>query len=77
MLWLSILVSLLIFIFHCFNGGYKATHLEVVRVPLLVGGSILCQRGRQALSFLLTWGLLTHFTPLLFCLALPTIDPVP
>ena len=41
--------------------------------PLLVGGSILHQTGRQALSFLLTRGLLTHFTPPLFCLALPTM----
>ena len=38
-----------------------------------MGGSILHQRGRQILSFLLTWGLLTHFTPPLLCLALPTM----
>ena len=49
-LWLSILVSWLISIFVVFNGGYEATHLQVARVPLLVGGSIPCQRGRQVLS---------------------------
>ena len=44
MLWLSILVSWLISILFIFNGGYAAT-------PLQVGGSILCQRNRQMLSF--------------------------
>ena len=63
MLWLSILVSLLIFVFIILNEGYEATPLQVARVPLLVGGSILHWRGRQALSFLLTWGVLTHVTP--------------
>ena len=55
--------------------GMKATPLQVARVPLLVGGSIPHQRGRQALSFLLTWGLLTHFTPPCFvwpCLPWPS-----
>ena len=40
-----------------------------------MGGSILHQRGRQVLSFLLTWGVLTHFTPPLFfwpCLLWPS-----
>ena len=44
-----------------------------MRIPLLVGRSIPCQRGRQMLSFLLTQGLLTHFPPLHFCLVLPTM----
>ena len=50
MLWLSILVSWLVFIFIIFNGGYEATPLQAVKVPLLEGGSILHQRGRQVLS---------------------------
>ena len=54
---------LVIFIFLISNGGYEATPLQVARVPLSVGGGILCQRGRQVLSFLLIWGILTHFTP--------------
>ena len=74
MLWLSILVSWLIIVFIIFNGGYEATPLWEARVPLLVGGSILHQGGRQALSFLLTWGVLTCFTPPLFGLA--NCDPV-
>ena len=73
MIWVLILVSSLIFIFHCFNGMYKVTPLQAVRVPLLLGGSIPHQRGRWALSFLLTQGLLTHFTPPCFYLALPTM----
>ena len=63
MFWLLILVSWLVFIFVIFNGGYEATPLQAVRVPLLVGGSIPHQRGRQASSFLLKQGVLTHFTP--------------
>ena len=43
------------------------------RVSLLVGRSILHQRGRQTLLFFLTLGLLTHFAPPCFCLALPTM----
>ena len=75
MLWLSILVSsFLIFIIS--NGGYEATPLQVARVPLLVGRSILHQRGRQMLSFLLTQGLLTHFTPPCFMFGLAYHDPV-
>ena len=73
MLSLSVLVSWLISILVIFDGGYEATPLQVVGIPLVVGGSILCQRGRQALSFLLTWGVLAHFTPPLFCLALLTM----
>ena len=71
MLWLSILVSWLVSIFIIFDGGYEATPLQVVRVHLLVGGSIPHQRSRQVLSLvLLTWGVLTHFTPpVLFGLA--------
>ena len=38
-----------------------------------MGRSILCQRGRQTLSFFLTWGLPSHFPPLHVCLALPTM----
>ena len=49
--------------FIIFNGGYKATPLQVARVPLLVGESIPCQRCRQALSFLLTWGYLPVLLP--------------
>ena len=67
--WFSLLISFSVLS----NGGYEATPLQVERVPLLVGGSILHQTGRQVLSFLLTWGVLTHFTPPLFCLALPTM----
>ena len=51
MLWLSIQVSWLIFILVVFVGEYEATTLQVLRVPLMVGGSIPCQRGRQVLSF--------------------------
>ena len=61
--------------FVVFNGGYEATPLWAVRVPLLVGRSILHQRGRQALSFLLTWGVLTCFTPP-FLFGLANHDPV-
>ena len=60
-------------IFIISSGGYEATPLQVARVPLLVGRSILHQRGRQILSFLLTWGLLIHFTPPVLCLAFPTM----
>ena len=70
--WLSILDSLFP-IFVVPNGGYEPIPLQVVRVPLLVGRSILHQRGRLTLSFFLTQGLLTHFTPPCFCLALPTM----
>ena len=57
MLWLSILdCSFSIFVIS--HGGYDATPLQAVRVPLLVGRSILHHGGRQIL-----WGLLTHFTP--------------
>ena len=69
---LSILDSLFS-IFVISSGGYEATPLQVARVPLLVGRSILYQRGRQMLSSFLTQGLLTHFTPPCFCLALPTM----
>ena len=73
MLWLSIPVSLFL-AFVISNGGYEATPLQVACVPLFVHRSILHQRGRQTLSFLLTQGLLTHFTsPPLLCLALPTM----
>ena len=43
------------------------------RVPLLVGGNIWHQRGRQMLSFLLTQGYLPVSLPPLLCLALPTM----
>ena len=72
MLWLSILVSLFL-IFIISNGGYEATPLQAAKVPLMVGRSTPHKRGRQMLSFLLTQGLLTHFTPPLLCLALPTV----
>ena len=75
MLWLSILVSSFL-IFIVSNGWYEATPVQVARVPLLVGRSIPCQRGRQMLSFLLTWGLLTHFTPPCFMFGLAYHDPV-
>ena len=64
------LASLCFFV--VFNGGYEATPLWTARVPLLVGGSILHQGGRQALLFLLTWRYLPISLPPL-CLALPTI----
>ena len=70
--WLSILDSSF-FIFVIYHGGYEATPHQVVRVSLLVGRSILHQRGRQTLSFFLTQRLLIHFTPPCFCLALPTM----
>ena len=69
--WLSILDSSFS-LFVISHGGYEATPLQAVRVPLLVGRSILHQRGRQMLFFL-TWGLLTHFIPPCFCLTLPTM----
>ena len=69
---LSILDSLFS-IFVISHGGYEATPLQAARVPLLVGRSILHQRGRQMLLIFLTWGLLTCFTPPFFCLALPTV----
>ena len=62
-----------VFVFIDSNGGYEATPLQVVRVPLSVGRSIPHQRGRQMLSFLLTWGVLTCVTPPLLGLALPTM----
>ena len=70
MLWLLIVVSFFL-IFVIYNGGYEVTPLQVARVPFLVGRSILHQRGTQMSSFLLTRGLLTHFTPPVLCLALP------
>ena len=73
--WLLILDSSF-FIFVISHGGYEATPLQVARVPLLVGRSIPHQRGRQMLSFFLTWGLLTHFTPP-FLFGLAYHDPVP
>ena len=63
----------IIFIFIISNGGHEATPLQVVRVPLLVVGSFLHQRGIQMLSFLLTWGYLPITLPPLLCLALPTM----
>ena len=65
---------LLFIVFIISSGGYEATPLQVVRIPLLVGRSIPHQRGRQMSSFLLTQGLLTHFTPPIYCLALPTVN---
>ena len=70
--WLLILDSSFP-IFVISNGGYEPTPLQVVRVPLLVGSSILHQTGRQTLSFFLIQGLLAHFTCPCFCLALPTV----
>ena len=58
--------------FVVFNGGYEATPLWAVRVPLLVGESIPHQGGRQALSFLLIWGYLPLSLPP-FCLAFSTM----
>ena len=75
MLWLSILVSSFL-VFVISNGGYEATPLQAVCVPLLVGRSIPHQRGRQALSFLLTQGLLTCFTPPFVMFGLAYHDPV-
>ena len=65
MLWLSILVSFFL-IFVISNGGYEATPLQAVRIPLLVGRSILHQRGRQMLSFLMTWGYYLFQSPLFY-----------
>ena len=77
MLWLSILISLLIFVFHHFSKeGIKPPLYRQWGIPLLVGGSIPHQRGRQALSFLLTWGLLTCFTPPFVLFGLAYCDPV-
>ena len=75
MLWLLILVSWLGFIVCHLQWRVWSPPLQVARVPLLVGGSIPHQRGRQALSFLLTWGYLPVSLPLvLFGLAYH--DPV-
>ena len=52
MLWLSILVSWLVSILVIFDGGHEATPVQPVMVPLLVGWSIPCQRGRKVLSFI-------------------------
>ena len=76
MLWLSVLVSFF-FIFVVSSGGYEAIPLQAARDPLLVGMSILHQIGRQMLSFLLTWGLLTCFTPPCYMFGLAYCDPVP
>ena len=67
----------IIFVFFISNGGYEATPLQAVRVPLLVGGSIPHQGGRQMLSFLLTQGVLTHFIPPFVMFGLPYHDTVP
>ena len=53
--------------------GIKPLPLQVARVPLLVGGSILHQRFGQSLSFLLTMEVTDPFHSPLFCLALPTM----
>ena len=59
--------------FIVFNGGYEATPLWVVRVPLPVGGSILHQGGRcQFFPFPNVEGYLTVSLPP-SCLALPTM----
>ena len=73
MLWLSILVSFFL-VFIISSGGYEVTPLQAVRVPLLVGRSIPCQRGRQIIVIPLDTGVtyLFHSSPVL-CLALPTI----
>ena len=73
MLWLLILASFSSFIFIISDRGNEATPLQVVRDPLSVGENVPYQGGRQVLLFLLTQGLLTHLTPPLFCLALPTM----
>ena len=57
-------------------GGYEATPLQAGRVLLLVGGSILHQRGIQMLSFLLTQGIITFFTPPFVLFGLAYCDPV-
>ena len=75
MLWLLILVSFFL-VFIISSEGYEATTLQVVSIPLLMGRNIPHQRGRQMLSFLLTWGLLTHFTPPCFMFCLAYHDPV-
>ena len=69
--WFSLLLSF----FVLSNGGYEVTLLQVAWVPLLVGGSIPHQRGRQMLSFLLTQGYLPVSLPPLFvwsCLPWPS-----
>ena len=75
MLWLPFLTSFFL-VFVISSGGYEATPLQAARVPLLVGKSIPCQRDRQMLSFFLTQGLLTHFTPPCFMFGLAYHDPV-
>ena len=78
MLWLSIQVSWLIFILVIFIRGYEATHLQMARVPLMVGGSIPCQRGRQVLSFVpLDMGVTYLFHSPLVLFGLAYCDPVP
>ena len=78
MLWLLILVPWSISIFVIFGGGYKATPLQVARVPLLVGRSIPCQRGGQVLSLVpFDMGGAYPFHSFLYCLALSTMTQFP
>ena len=76
MLWLSILVSLLFSSSLFLMEGMKPPLYRWQGSLFLVGGSILHQRGRQMLSFLLTWGVLTHFTPPFVLFGLAYHDPV-
>ena len=72
-LWLLILVPWLILVFSfLLDGGYEATPLQMARVPLLVGWSILHQGGRLTLSFLWHGGTYPFHSPP-FYLALPTM----
>ena len=73
MLWLSFLVSSLFLSLSFLMEGMKPPLLQAAMVPLSVGRSILHQRGRQMLSFLLTWGYLPISLSTLLCLALPTM----
>ena len=78
MLRLLIQVSWLISILVIFIGAYEATPLQVVRVPLMVGGSILCQRGRQVLSFVpLDMGVTYLFHTPFVLFGLANLEPVP
>ena len=72
MFWLLFMVSSLFFSSSFLMEGMKPS-LYRWHVPLSVGRSILYQRGRLMLSFLLTWGYLPISLPPLLCLALSTV----
>ena len=77
MLWLLTLVSLLFSSSSFLMEGMKPPLYRQQGSLFSAGGSIPCQRGRQMLLFLLTQGVLTHFTPPFVLFGLAYHDPVP